>query len=351
VTRLALKSSEQQSAEAGVEVLGEFCGPFVVAAETTRMAMVFTDAKQADNPLIFANDAFLQLTGYSRNEVMAQSFSFFMADAADKEAQSMIDIEFQGGAKSGTELLYRRKDGSEFWCSVFVSPVRDEKGKIIQYFASFVDTTPQKTEKLQMKQLINELNHRVKNTLATVQSIVRHALRSAVGPVQIGKNIEARLMALSRSHDLLTRGNWKNAGLHDIVRDALEPFIFTNGSVQRIHMDGSNLLFAPRAALALSIAFNELATNAVKYGALSNETGSVDVRWARSKQAGSTGYVLKWRESGGPPVEPATHDGFGSGIIKRSLAQVLDGEVHVRYAKEGLECTIEFPEPHRDTGE
>jgi two-component sensor histidine kinase len=170
---------------------------------------------------------------------------------------------------------------------------------------------------------VDVLNHRVENTLATVQSIVWQALGSATDPIQIRKSIDGRLMvALSRSHDLLTRGSWKPAGLHDIFGDALEPFTFPNGSVRWIHLDGSNILFSPKAALALSIAFNELATNAVKYGALSNDTGSIDVKWSKSTLPESTGNVLEWQEFGGPPVEQPTHDGIGSGIIKRSLAEV-----------------------------
>ena len=199
------KSDEQKDAEAKVQSFKNELGPFVVAAETTRMAMVFTDAKQPGNPIIFANDSFLSLIGYAREEVLGQSFNFLMAHAADAEALAKIEAEFQGKSDGGSEIRYRRKDGSEFWAAVFISPVRVEGGDIVQYFASFVDLTALKEEQAHSRKLIDELNHRVKNTLATVQSIVWQALRTATDTNVIREAIESRLAALSRSHDLPTK--------------------------------------------------------------------------------------------------------------------------------------------------
>jgi PAS domain S-box-containing protein len=339
------KSNQQVAAEATIKDLADNGGPFVVAAETTRMAMVFTDARQSKNPIIFANNAFLQLTGYSRQDVLGQSFNFLLAHAADDESLAKIKAEIDGGAKSGVEILYRRKDGTEFWSAVFISPVHDEQGGIVQYFASFVDLSNHKDQEAQSSKLINELNHRVKNTLATVQSIVWQALRSASDPQVIRHTIESRLLALSRSHDLLTRGNWKSAGLHDIISDAIEPFSISNTYRRRIDIKGDNIRFAPKVALALSIAFHELATNAVKYGALSNATGLIDVHWSKAKPSISNDYSLEWRETGGPHVVPPKRHGFGSGIIKRGLALELEGEVHLHYMRDGLVCVMNFPAP------
>ena len=149
------------------------------------MAMVFTDAKEPDNPIIFANDAFLSLTGYDRKEVLGQSFNFLMARGADAVALAQIEAAFEG-SDSGSEIRYRRKDGSEFWAAIFISPVRDESGDIVQHFASFVDLTKQKQEQAQSTMMIDELNHRVKNTLSTVQSIVWQALRKLPIPRRSG---------------------------------------------------------------------------------------------------------------------------------------------------------------------
>jgi len=339
------KSGEQKDAEAKVEGFAQKLGPFVVAAETTRMAMVFADATQPGNPIIFANDSFLSLTGYDRKEILGQSFNFLMAHCADAEALAQIKAEFESGSDCGTEVLYRRKDGSEFWAALFISPVRDKNANIVQYFASYVDLTKHKDELIQSRMLIDELNHRVKNTLATVQSIVWQALRTNTDPAVIRASIESRLSALSRSHDLLTRENWKSAGLLDLVHNALEPFGVSGGRAARIAIKGENIRFPPQAALALGIAFNELATNAMKYGSLSNERGSVLIEWKIERTSEGRRLILHWQEKDGPPVTPPSHRGFGSSVIERGLAHELQGTAHLDYRPDGLVCTMNIPAP------
>jgi PAS domain S-box-containing protein len=352
VSEIKNKTLEQKVAESEVERFRENLGPFVVAAETTRMAMVFTDAREPDNPIIFTNDSFLSLTGYMREEVLGQSFNFLMAHGADADALARIEAEFHGDTSKGSEILYRRKDGSEFWAALFISPVRDESGDIVQYFASFVDLTQHKDDEAQSKMLIDELNHRVKNTLATVQSIVWQALRTTSDPKAIRESIESRLTALSRSHDLLTRENWKNAGLFDVVNDALQPFTVVDGRADRIVIMGENIRLSPKAALVLGITFNELATNAVKYGAFSNGVGSVRIEWAMKPVLdGDADLHLQWREKDGPPVIPPSHQGFGSRVIERGLAHELAGAAHLDYQSDGLICTMRLPTPRGARGQ
>jgi PAS domain S-box-containing protein len=340
------KSEQQKDAEAKVEGFKSDLGPFVVAAETTRMAMVFADARASGNPIIFANDSFLSLTGYARDEVLGQSFNFLMAHAADAEALAKIEAEFEGKSDGGCEIRYRRKDHTEFWAVLFISPVRDEGGDIVQYFASFVDLTKHKEEEAHAKSLIDELNHRVKNTLATVQSIVWQALRTANDPKVMREAIESRLSALSRSHDLLTSGNWRSAGLVDLLNDALEPFGVADGRTERIVITGENIRFPPKSALALGIAFHELATNAVKYGALSNDVGSILIEWKLElAPEGNRRLIVHWQERGGPPVTPPSRKGFGSRVIEQGLAYELNGEVHLDYRPAGLLCTMSIVVP------
>jgi PAS domain S-box-containing protein len=339
------KSEGQKAAEADVESFRDELGPFVVAAEETRMAMVFTDAKAPGHPIIFANDAFLALTGYARDEVLGQNFNFLVERGADAAALAKIESEFKGHSEGGAEIQYRRKDGSAFWAALFISPVRDEDEKIVQYFASFVELTRHKEEQIESKMLIDELNHRVKNTLATVQSIVWQASRTNSDPKVIREAIETRLFALSRSHDLLTRENWESAGLADVLNDALEPFGIADDRAERVTIKGENIRFPPKAALAFGIAFNELATNAVKYGAFSNATGSVDIEWKIEPRADGPRLILHWREKDGPPVTPPLRRGFGSRVIERGLAYELEGAVDLQYRTEGLVCTMDIPAP------
>lgn len=342
-------SGEQERAEASVEGFKKDLGPFVVAAETTRMPMVFTDAKAPDHPIIFANDAFLKLTGYARDDLLGQAFNSILVSDADGKALAEIAAAF-GGDEGNPDERYRRKDGSEFWASMFVCPVRNEAGDIVQHFVSLVDGTKHKDEQSHCKMLIDELNHRVKNTLSTVQSIVSQALRQQSDPAVIRDSIEARIFALSRSHDLLTRVNWDGAGLHDLVDSSLEPFRAMVDRPDRFIISGDNVRLPPNITLALGIAFHELATNAVKYGAFSNEQGSLALTWLTQPSAAGSRLVLRWEEKNGPEVMPPSRRGFGSQVLERGLAHELGAVVHLEYPPAGVICTIEMPAPASQNG-
>jgi PAS domain S-box-containing protein len=339
------KSEEQKGAEADVEGFRKDLGPFVVAAETTRMAMVFTDANDADNPIIFANDSFLKLTGYAREEVLAKDFNSLMAGGATPEAMKDIAAAFEGSADTDPEIHYRRKDGSEFWASVFVSPVCNESGAVVQHFISLVDLTKHRQEQAQSRMLIDELNHRVKNTLATVQSIVWQALRKTAPAEVVRESIESRLVALSRSHDLLTREKWEGVGLRELVNGALKPFEVVAGRTQHFKITGDDIRLPAKATLALGIALHELATNAVKYGAFANEAGCILIEWTTQTTSEGKRLILRWEEKDGPPVTAPSHKGFGSQVIERGLAHELGGKVKVDYRPEGLICIIDIPAP------
>lgn len=347
---MSLKSDVQQAAEGEVESFRKGGGPFVVAAEDTRMPMVFMDAKVPGNPIIFANESFLRLTGYGRDEVLGHSFNFLMAQGADSKALAAVEAAFDVKHDHSSEVRYSRKDGSEFWAALFISPVCDPSGQVIQYFASFIDLTQHKEEQAQSRMLIDELNHRVKNTLSTVQAIVSQALRNATDPKEIRESIESRLYALSRSHDLLTRENWASADLRDVVKEALEPFGVANGRSERFGVDGPNVRLPPNAALALGIALHELATNAVKYGAFSNDTGSVRIEWKIESAPRGDRLILSWSEENGPPVAQPSRKGFGSRVIERGLALELGGTAQLDFRPNGVVCTINIPAPPAGNG-
>ena len=338
------KSDDQKDAEADVESFRQRLGPFVVAAERTRMAMVFTDEKPG-HPVVFANDSFLKLSGYERQEVLGKSFPWLLATGVEPNSMPIIEAAFRGESEVEPEIHYKRKDGSEFWASIFVSPVFDEEGEIVQQFVSFVDITKHRQDNARSKMLIDELNHRVKNTLSTVQSIVTQALRRPAEPAAIREAIESRILALSRSHDLLTSGNWESAGLHDLVATALHPFAVVAGSAERFTITGDNIPVPPKTALSLAIALHELATNAVKYGAFSNDAGTIEIDWTIVSTASGRRLVLRWREHDGPSVTPPTRKGFGSWVIERGLAHELGGTVSLDFLGEGVACTIDIPAP------
>jgi PAS domain S-box-containing protein len=344
------KSREQEVAEADVEDHRKELGPFVVAAETTRMAMIFTDAKEPDNPIVFANDSFLTLSGFDRAEILGQSFNRLFARGDDSDSIEKVSAAFENSSSTDPEILFRRKDGSEFWASLFISPVLDKDDELVQHFVSFVDLTKHKQEQAQSRMLIDELNHRVKNTLATVQSIVWQALRKSTDAQAMRESIEARLSALSCSHDLLTRENWEGAGLRDIVIDALDPFGVSGALAERLIITGDNIHLPPRVTSALGIALNELATNAVKYGALSNETGAIQISWSIVSSTSGDRVTLTWEERDGPPVCPPSRKGFGSQVLERGLAQELEGSTTLDFQPNGLVFTLNFTAPRGSCG-
>ena len=306
--------------------------------------MVFTDARESDNPIIFVNGAFLKLTGYDRDEVLGQRFNFLLADEADPTALCKIAAAF-AGSDDDAEIRYRHKDGSEFFATIFVNPVKDDEGEIVQHFVSLIDTTKHDRARKHAAMLIDELNHRVKNTLATVQSIVTQAVRNSADPIVVRESIETRIAALSRSHDLLEREKWDGVGLHDLVVTSLKPFGVSDGKAERFTIEGDNIRLSPKAALALGIAFHELATNAVKYGAFSNEEGTISISWTVDRKRDGRRICLFWREKGGPQVSPPTRKGFGSRVIERGLPHELEGDVRLDYRPGGIVCTIDVPAP------
>ena len=238
------------------------------------------------------------------------------------------------GAPYDVEHRVRHRDGSHRWARSRAFPRRDSQGAICLWYGSTEDIHERKLAEERQRLLINELNHRVKNTLATVQAIAFQTLKGDVPLAEARSRFEARLMALSRAHNLLTDQNWAGAGLERVVRDATE---YLSDDQGRFNVSGDDVWLAPRAALALALAFHELSTNAAKYGALSNEHGTVSIRWR------SEGDLLRieWKESGGPPVAEPARRGFGSRLIERGLGSDLGGEARLAFEPDGLACTIE----------
>jgi two-component sensor histidine kinase len=194
--------------------------------------------------------------------------------------------------------------------------------------------------------LINELNHRVKNTLATVQSLASQIRRGAQDPRASYEAFTARLMALSRAHDVLTRQRWEGADLKEIAAGAVQLFDLDGG---RFVLKGPSVWLEPHTALALAMALHELATNAAKYGALSVAGGKVDLSWSVMPN-GDDGLALElvWRESGGPEVRRPIRKGFGSRLLERGLAAELNGEVTVEYLPAGLDSRMTAQVPRVD---
>ena len=240
-----------------------------------------------------------------------------------------------------TELRIVWRDGSTHWL-LLRAELQDVKDGIPdRALGVALDITEMKKAEEHQQLLINELNHRVKNTLATVQSIASQSLRNTASTGEAREAIEGRLFALSRAHDVLTRENWGGAFLREVVLEAIAPF--QGAGNERFEIDGPDVRLSPRIALAIAMALQELGTNAVKYGALCNETGRVAIAWSMTWQADGMRLRVVWKEAGGPPVAEPSRRGFGTRLIERSLAQELDGDVTIAFAPGGVVCTIDAP--------
>jgi len=211
-----------------------------------------------------------------------------------------------------------------------------------QIAAVYMDVTERKRADEHQELLLAELNHRVKNTLATVQSLVLQTRRNSVTMETFTEAFDARLAALADAHDLLMRKSWEGAALDEILRRILAPYSLGLSSAH-VQVDGPAVRLNPNAAVTLNMAFHELATNAAKYGSLSALAGHVSVRWRVDRSPGVAGVRIEWIECGGPRVTPPDRKGFGSRLIERGVSRELGGEVSMDYKPEGLCCRIHLP--------
>jgi two-component sensor histidine kinase len=217
--------------------------------------------------------------------------------------------------------------------------LRDERGAVHGAVLVGLDITERKQAEDQRRLLLHELNHRVKNTLATVQSIALQTLRGATSLPQARDALTDRLVALAKAHDPLTRESWEGAELHDIVAGATAPHAGTG----RFEVEGPPVWLTPALSLSLALALHELATNAAKYGALASSEGRVRISWEVTGPLQAERLRLEWREQGGLPVRPPAHRGFGTRLIERSFSADLDGSATIDFAPDGVRCLIEAP--------
>lgn len=257
--------------------------------------------------------------------------------------QITLEAATRGERYAETELEIVWPDGSHHWLLLRAEFLDVENGLPGRAIGVAIDITDRKKAADHQQLLINELNHRVKNTLTTVQSITAQSLRNATMASEARDAVEGRLFALSRAHDVLTRENWDGAYLREVVQQAIEPFQSNCGN--RIEASGNDIRLPPRIALAIAMALQELGTNAVKYGSLSNATGCVAITWTILDKEDGQHLQLVWRESGGPTVIVPKRRGFGTRLIERSLAQELNGSVQIVFATTGVVCTINAPLP------
>ena len=226
------------------------------------------------------------------------------------------------------------------WVASHGIVVTDRAGRPVRMVGVVQDISARKRAETRQKLLLDELNHRVKNTLVTVQSVAMQMAREAGSPELFYRAFKARLIALSNAHDLLTRGAWQGASLRDLLQQTLAPYAQEGN--ERVVVAGSEVGLKPNMAVGLAMAFQELATNAAKHGALSTPDGRVAVEW-RGGPPDADRIEIRWVERGGPPVKLPRRRGFGSRLLERGLAYEFRAEVKMEFTPGGLECLIKLP--------
>jgi PAS domain S-box-containing protein len=277
-----------------------------------------------------------RLFGYRAEEIIGKPVLTLIPLDRHHEEDRILGQVSRGERVEHFETVRQRKDGTLVDISLTVSPIKDSAGQIVGASKIARDIREKKRAEAARELLMHEIKHRVKNTLATVQAIVRQTFRSAT--TEEHHAFFERLRALSEAHDVLTQSDWGAVTVVDVVDRAIRPF--RNDAESRIRASGPAIELTPNKAILIAMLLHELGTNAVKYGSLSTATGIVDLTWRKAEEPERLEFT--WRESGGPSVVLPTHKGFGSRMIERAVA-ADNGLAKLEYNPSGLICSISLP--------
>jgi two-component sensor histidine kinase len=289
-----------------------------------------------------ANYAYLQLIGH--RQVVGRTIAEALPEVVEQGFPDLLRTvmrDKQPHIGRATSVMLQRAPETaleERFLDFIFQPIAGPGGESVGVMVEGSDVTDRVLGDRQQKLLLDELNHRVKNTLSTVQAIASQTLRTNADPATFRTAFEARLMALSATHNLLTATNWVSADLREVAQIEFHPY-----GPERYRLAGPAVALSPAQALALGLLFHELATNAAKYGALAHGDGQVEVVWRLRALDDGAHLEIDWKEHDGPPVIPPNRSGFGSRLIERSLQGQLGGEATLDYAPDGVRCHIRLP--------
>jgi PAS domain S-box-containing protein len=287
-----------------------------------------------DQLLTDVNPAAAAAIGLPREEIIGRSMHDFLTPASQEQARVMLMEKLKAGGTTTHEIDVVSQSGALVHCDVHSTLTLDDAGKPVGLHAIARDVTERRRAEERQALLVNELNHRVKNTLALVQGLALQSFRDGRDPADARTAFGHRLAALAAAHDLLTQESWEGATLRGLAEGALGHL---TGPDRRVEIGGPDVTLGPKAAVSLVMALHELSTNAAKYGALSVPSGRVQVGW----EIEGDRLELVWRETGGPRVTVPEHRGFGLRMIERTLAADLAGAVVMEFEPTGLVCRIE----------
>ncbi|MCJ2068607.1 PAS domain S-box protein [Methylobacterium sp. J-030] len=355
-----------------------FASQFDVTLEKEKLARVQADRDALEQEVALRKDELARIEERMRFALKAGRFGTWTLDLADRRLEASAICKENFGRAVGEAFSYddllgaivpedrgrmqeavrssiaehgdydieyrvRTSAGEERWLHIRGQTFYGPDGAPQSMAGVSIDVTERKRGEEQRRLLAEELTHRVKNSMATMQSIAHQTLRNAATLDSALETLDARLASLAAAHDALTREGWGGASLGEIIEGALQPF--RNGAARRFTVAGPHVWLSPRASLAFVLALHELATNAVKYGALSNDVGRVVLDWGLDEDGPPARLWLRWEEHGGPTVAKPVRSGFGSRMIERALAMELGGTASVEYRPDGVVFTLEAPVP------
>ncbi|PZX18262.1 PAS domain S-box-containing protein [Palleronia aestuarii] len=313
---------------------------FEQAMAQTRMAIVLADPAQEDMPIVFVNRAFTELTGYSEDEVVGKNCRFLQGEKSDPAVVARIRQALESEDVVVVELLNYRRDGTPFWNALHLGPIYSTEGKLLYYFGSqwdVSDVRAARAEEQHAKMMARELSHRMKNMFAVIGGLITVTGRTK-NIREEAAEINDRIRALGRAFETtLDEASRGSVELEPAVKAVLTPY---DPDGNRIRFEGESLRVDPNVISTVGLAMHELATNAIKHGALREQTGEITLKWVAQAD---DGLEFVWRESGGPTIEkPECGVGSGLGIID-NLLKTVGGSLEHDWQPGGFVARISFP--------
>lgn len=315
------------------------------AITAARLAAIFGSSfdaivvKDLDSIITDWNPAAEALFGYSAEEAVGQSILILIPQNRQAEETDIIERVRRGERVETFETVRRRKDGTLIPVSLTISPIRNAAGDIVGASKIARDISQAKESEKRIRLLMREVNHRVKNQFAVIVSMIRETAKRATSPQDFERQVRDRILALSRSHDLLVTSDWRGASIFDLVEEHMKPF----GYEERIKLSGPLLTLLPNAVQYLGMAFHELGTNSAKHGALSRGLGQVAVSWeVVPNEVGQRELSIVWDETSPPGLDTGRH-GFGSIVLQRVAPAAVNGAAILEKSPGHLRWSLTAP--------
>jgi two-component system CheB/CheR fusion protein len=284
------------------------------------------------------NNGAERLFGYCADEVIGKSISILIPSDRQDEEQVILGRIRLGLPANHFETIRRRKDGTSVDISLTVSPLYDAASRVIGASIIARDITARKRAEEHQRLLKAELDHRVKNVLATVSAIVDQTQEASTTHADFAAALDHRIKSLANTHELLSQGQWRGVSLAEIVRREFAPY-----AANKTTIEGPSVTLKAEATQAVAMVLHELTTNAAKYGGLSARGGGVLLRWRWLRNGSGSRLAIEWQEAGGPQVAPPSRSGYGTSIVREVIPFELGGVVDLVFAADGVRCRLEIP--------